>query len=455
MQHSLSQQLHQQQILAPQMRQGLEMLASPALELSAQIQQVLESNPTLEYQEEHESLEDAHQQEEELMDDDYLRDEAILFHRGIDAQHEEKNDFLYRNLVAPESLQEYLNKQLALSFVSQALKEATFYLIGSLNAKGFLSKPLQELAVESGLPFHRLKEAQALLESFEPEGVGAEDLRGALLAQLRLQGQESSLAYRLVADHLQALAKNDDEGLARLLKVSPLSIRDARKRIEQLNGRLAIAFEPSYNPSIVPEVVFFYGEKGEWEVHLVDKLIPQLGISQSYKALFMQSRDEATRRYLREALAQSKDVIEALAFRKVTLLRVCQAIGIAQKSFFFKGKKALKVLQIQDIAQTLSLHPTTVSRAVRGKYAQTPWGVIALRAFFSRGGVEGEGKAFSQEAVFHHIAQCIEEEDPRKPLSDKQLVEALKAQGIVLARRTVAKYRDHLGILPVSLRRRR
>ena len=453
----------QQQTLSPQMRQSLQILQANSLELSQLLNQVAELNPTIEIETENTPLDDnlppeAEHDIENLSEfDDTWREDQILMHgnRQHTSDDEERREHLYNSIVAPITLQQHLLEQLNQAAVSPEKHAAAEYLIGSINDRGFLDSPLETLASLSEFSLKELRSAQSLLQGFDPPGVAVEDLRESLLLQLTLQGKGGSLESRIIEHHLDDLARRKISDIARKLGVSTEAVMEAAENIAQLNPDPGSAFDATSNPHITPDLEILRDDDGNFYAHLTGDHLPKINISNHYKDLLAKlNSDPKARKYLRENIHEARQIINAVSQRQETLLKIGSEIIKQQPDFLLHGRSKLRPMTMQDIAETIGVHPATISRAVAGKYIRTPHGIMELRSFFTSGYTSKEGQEISNSGIRETIQQLIANEPPNKPLSDSAIEKQLKEKGIKVARRTIAKYRDQLGILPSHLRKR-
>lgn len=445
------------------MRKSLEILQASTLELSQLVRVALETNPVLEDVTESTSLEELGPDPEEADSLDYLnetdddwRDRSILEGRSSPwtTEDEERRQRLYDSIVAPETLQQHLSYQLDLSMVEPGVREAGKAIIANLDERGFLDLPAKELGVRMNLKPADLKAALTLVQSFDPPGVGAENIPQSLLIQLERAGEENTIEYKIVRDHLEDLARKRYPQVARALGTTIERITEAASRIGRLTPNPGGDFDPTGNPYILPDVVIERGEDGEWMASLTNEHLPNLRINDFYKDMIGRSKtDTKTRQFLRDQIRDGRSLIRSISLRQETILAISYKLIEHQGAFLSKGVRHLRPLTMNDIADQLSLHATTVSRAVAGKYILTPHGLMEMRAFFATGYQTADGAEVSNAGVRQAIQQIISQENPAKPLSDDALAKQLKAQGIEVARRTVAKYREQLNILPSHLRK--
>lgn len=468
---SQTQQQRLQMVLAPQLRQSLNLLQVPMLELRSLIREEMERNPVLEEKplpstpvstEEPSGSSDAEmdaalKEEFEILSrlDEEWRE---YFHQDRAAHvytsdDEERRRHFFDSLTLPESLQEHLRNQLAVSDLSPEDRRLAEMLIGSINDDGYLVTPLEELAQTTGSRVEDLERILQAIQEFDPIGVGARDLRECLRIQLRRLGKENSLAERIVDAHLEDLAAHRYEQIARATGASLEAVREAARLIATLEPKPGRQFAPEATHYVLPEI--FVHKVGDEYVVTVDREhLPRLYISPAYRKL-MEREDtpEEVRRYIREKVRAGLFLIRSLHQRQQTIHRIASEIVKIQKDFFDHGISHLKPLTMAAVARTLGLHETTVSRAIANKYMQTPRGLFEMKYFFTPGYKTRDGQEVSNKTIKDLIAQLIAQEDPDHPLSDHDIVERLKEKGFEVARRTVAKYRQELHILPSHLRR--
>lgn len=459
-----TQSLHQQQTIAPQMQQSLQMLQAPTLELRHLVQQELVANPTLEEESTDVSLEEASSPDEE---DDFEKEFAELSRldeewREYMAQSrmaapkrddaDEKHQFMMDSIVEPITLQEHLLNQLSVSDVEADLRETAAMLIGNIDENGFLQVDLEELSFDMGIPFDDLEEAKLLVQTFDPVGVGAVDLRDCLLIQLERLGKHHSLEYRIVDHYLDELARKRYPQIAKKLSVSSEQITHAAGSIARLDPKPGSRFGGDSNTYVTPDVSV---EKigGEWVVAMNNEQIPRLRISNSYKDLMASGNGREAKAYIRDKIRAGKFLIKSIHQRQQTIRSIAAEIVKRQADFFEIGPSKLKPMNMAQVADEVGVHETTVSRAVSGKYLSTPHGVFEMKYFFTTGYQTEDGETMSNTSVKKTIADLVDSEDPKKPLSDQRIVEELEKSGIKIARRTVAKYREELNILPSHMRR--
>ena len=490
----LSQRLTQSLVLAPQLQQSLALLQAPTLELKALVEQELQQNPVLEEA----AATEVEQQEKEERDpeqaqaadpaeppadlafdpaseknsnepvDDFQAEFERLVQLDqewrdhfaqtnipsrVSAEDEEKRQFMFDSLVAGTSLQEMLLEQVRESSLPQDQWQTAEMLIGNIDEYGYLKATLEELSASTGLPVDKILEVLKVIQTFDPPGVGARDLRECLMLQLERAGQQESLEYRVVRDFMEALGKRRIPEIARGTGTEVDEVQDALENIARLEPRPGRAYLPDNDQYILPEV-FVQRSGDDFVVSTNNEHIPHLRISNTYKDLMAQGENSAeVRNYIREKIRAGKFLIKSLHQRQQTILNIAREIVQRQRDFMDKGVAYLKPLTMVQVAQVVGVHETTVSRAVSGKYMQTPQGIFEMKYFFTAGIQTASGDGMSNTSVKDMIAEIFKGEDPAKPLSDQEVVRMLQDKGIVIARRTVAKYRTELNILPSNLRK--
>jgi RNA polymerase sigma-54 factor len=490
---SYSQGLHQRQtqtlVLAPQLRQSLKILQVAALDLRSVIQEELQSNPTLEEMPmEGESLEtsnadagdkdpaadegegaapidgatDAAGKREEMdfskefeilskFDDDWRDGQAGS--RTYTAEDAERRQHFFDSLVSEQSLQEHLMRQAELAEISPAVVDAIRHLVSSLDDRGFLTQTPADVALQTGIPLEIVQQGVATLKTFDPAGIGAESLPECLLAQLAAQGRGESLPARVVRDHFELLTRRRIPEIARKLGAPADDVQAAIEEIGRLDPAPGRRFAEDSNRVVVPDVTV-EKDGGEWKIILNNDYIPRLRISNTYREMIAKGTlAKPERDYLRERIRSGKFLIDSIEQRQRTIERITREILIAQDQFFENGVAQLKPLTMTRIADIVGVHETTVSRAIANKYIKTPHGVFEFKYFFTPGYQAESGASVSNTSVKEMIADLVANEDKAGPLSDQDIVGQLLAKGITIARRTVAKYREELGILPSNLRR--
>ena len=455
---SLQTSLRQTTTISPQVQQSLQLLQTPALELHNLLQSELQTNPVLEEEPPPTEPTEATAPEAEEPDSPEADSDWPIAAVRPDRAKLDPKQAILESTVRPETLSEHLESQLALATALPELRAAANEVIGNLDEDGFLRVDLAEIAQAAKVSAETAAMALELVQSFHPPGVAARTLPEALLLQLHARGRDDSLEARMVREHFDLLGKRKFTDIAALLSVPVDSVLAASEAIAKLSPRPGAAFAPDRPDLVVRPEASFVRDGDRWLPHLEGDLLPSLRISDLYKDLLGDgSADEQTRTYLKERIRSARFLLQALERRQQTLQKLLEVIGRRQAAYFEEGPAALRPLTMTDAAAEVGVHETTVSRAVANKYVRTPFGVVPLRFFFATavGGEEGQGPAVANTSAKEILAEIVGRENPQKPYSDATLEELLKERGIPVARRTIAKYRSELGILPTHLRRKR
>ena len=493
MKPALELKLGQHLTITPQLQQAIRLLQLSSLELHQEIQEALETNPLLEEEEpvsqddtdEPESLTEPSIESELEATDDRMEhvgpSENDISPEDRDWQQtsdytstgtsssgtrdsDDQPDFESRNS-APESLGDHLEWQLRMTPMSVRDQEIAYTLIDSINDDGYLMTSLEDIAdtVTKDLPDTEepveVDEVEAVLhqiQNFDPLGVGARDLSECLLIQLRTLDPDTSylqLAMQLAqADSLAALAKRDAAQLRRKLKVSADDMQAAVTLIQSMNPRPGAGVNAPQAAYIIPDVIV-RKYKGIWRVELNGEVAPRLRVNQVYQGMIQQDKASKDKKYLQEQLQQAKWFIKSVNSRNDTLLKVARTIVDRQRAFFDHGPEAMKPLVLHDIAKTVEMHESTISRVTTNKYMLTPRGILELKYFFSSHVGTSDGGTCSATAIRSLIKKLVDEESTEKPISDSKIAQFLESEGINVARRTVAKYRESMNIPPSSQRK--
>jgi RNA polymerase sigma-54 factor len=388
--------------------------------------------------------------------DDDWRDRTILEGKSSPWTHEdeERRQRMYDSIVAPETLPQHLQHQLDLSMVDPEIREAAQAILGNLDDRGFHDLPVKTLGIRMGFKPQHLDAALNLVQSFDPAGIGASGIPESLLLQLERTTGKETIEYKIVRDHLEDLARKRHPQIARALGTNVERIAEAASRISHLTPNPGGEFDPTGNPYILPDVIIERDDDRNWYARLTGEHLPTLRINDFYKDMIGKNGTDAkARQFLRDQIRDGRSLIQAISLRQETILAIAHKLIEHQPLFLTKGPRHLRPLTMNDIADEISLHATTISRAVAGKYVLTPHGLMEMRAFFATGYQTSDGAEVSNAGVREAIQQLVTAEDLAKPLSDEILMQALDKQGIKVARRTVAKYREQLGILPSHLRK--
>ena len=463
-----SQNLSLQQVLAPQLQQSLLILQAPLLELRNLVQQEMETNPVLEElsteinsdeREETKTTEEEDFKEEfdqlAKLDDewrDYMSQSSS--YSGRSQEDEEKRQFFFDSIVTQETLQQHLMGQLNQTALNANDRKTAELIIGNIDDSGFLQATPEEMSMNTGIAQENFEHMLTLIQSFYPPGVGARDLGDCLLIQLKRAGKQGSLEYKIISEHMQDLGKRRFPEIARRMGISVEQVQKCANNIAQLDPRPGQVFAEAPQNYVLPDVTV---EKvdGEYQITLNGEQIPHLRISNTYKDIMSQDGNGSeVKDYIRDKIRSGKFLIKSIHQRQQTISNIAHQIVARQREFLDHGSAHLKPMTMVQIADAVGVHETTVSRAISGKYMSTPQGVFEMKYFFTPGYQTTGGESMSNTSVKEAIMDLVKEENSSSPLSDKEIVEILSERGIPIARRTVAKYRTELNILPSNMRRK-
>ncbi|HEY6011158.1 MAG TPA: RNA polymerase factor sigma-54 [Nitrospirota bacterium] len=486
MEARLELKLQQKLIMTPQLQQAIKLLQLSRLELVQSVSQELIENPVLE-EVTAESAEDAAGDEGEPLPeitaaeappestsepegaqelksdlelgpqwDEYVNEMSDGRDYGSAEADEKELPSYDQTLTRLPSLSDHLMWQLHLSTSHPAVVKGGEWIIGNLDDDGYLRATLEELAQQSGLSAPELERSLALVQSFDPTGIAARDLRECLLIQARQLDLEGTLVEKIILEHLPDLEKRRYANIARTLAVTPEEVMEASQviiqELEPKPGRPYLSSDTNY---VVPDVYVIKVED-RYVIQLNDEGLPRVRINPYYRKLLNSTEivDKVTKDYVEERLRSAQWLIKGMEQRNKTIYKVAESIVKFQGEFLDKGITQLKPMVLKDVAEDIGMHESTISRVTTNKYMHTPQGIFAMKYFFTTGFAAGSGAEISSLTVKDTIQKMIKEEDTAAPLKDQQIVNALKAQGIDIARRTVAKYREELRIPPTSVRRR-
>ncbi len=462
-------------VLAPQLRQSLKILQVPALELRNTILEELQTNPALEElpmadasgeekrNGQDDSAKEDRRKELEFGDDfkvlaqiDEVSKENYELENGNASYSREAADrrqYFFDSLTSETSLQEHLMRQAELADSNPKIIKAIEYLIGSLDNRGFLTSSLSDIALMSQLPLKTVQEAHKLLKNLDPAGIGSTDLQDCLITQLKLKGKGKSPEAALIKKHFNLLLRRRIPDIARKTGVSIEEVQKLITEISLLDPASGREFGEDTNRVVQPDVKV-EKDGDNWKISLNNEYIPRLFLSGTYKDMLAKGKlSPQERDYIREKIRSGKFLISSIEQRQQTIERITREILRMQCDFFEKGVSFLRPLTMSQVADEVGVHETTVSRAMSNKYIDTPHGVFEFKYFFTTGYTNETGKSVANTTVKGLIAKIIETENRSKPYSDQNIVNILKERDVKIARRTVAKYREELGILPTNLRR--
>ncbi len=452
------------------MIQSLKLLQVNAMQLELLVREELELNPVLELAEsEDDTIEDDvpsdQVAESSQLDDDepasaedevdweeYL-DDSLEYNRNTDT-YEAGQEFYEPSPVYQKNLDEYLEEQIADKKFDEKEILLIKYIIGCLDPDGYLRQPLEQVAEFASVNVLDAEDALSIVQTLDPPGVGARDLAECLSIQLHRAGLDDSVAMKIITEEWALFEKMKIPEIARRLGVEPRDVQAALEVIRHLNPKPGYSVSPDRPSSIIPDLIVEKVE-GEWLVMINDKYVPSLHISRTYAEMMRRgsTATKETKQYIREKFNGATWLIRAIEQRRTTMTKVMYAILDKQKVFFEQGPPNLAPLKLQDVADVIGMHISTISRVTNGKYAQTPHGVFELKYFFTEAlGQDETGADISTSKIKSRLAELVAAEDKSDPLSDQRIAETLVGEGFVCARRTVAKYREQLKILPARMR---
>jgi RNA polymerase sigma-54 factor len=471
---AISQRLHtklvQKLILTPSLQQAIKLLPMSTLELKDLLNQEMVENPMLEeiptednqvaeaQTTEEKPPEKPEPQRPDTWDD---ADYQYFFGEYLDdgyrpraPQEVKELPPIENTLSSGSSLSDHLSWQLSLQTEDSATRDIGEAIIGNLDDDGYLVASLDELAGMGPWPVEDVERVLAMVQGFDPIGVAARDLQESLLLQLRHVGLDNSPAERIVTEHLRALQNHQIPEISRKLAMPIEELKTHIEIIRHLDPKPGSRFNPAQSQYVTPDV---YVEKvdDEYVVWLNEDGLPQMRISPTYRRLLDKGADhgEETRAYVRDKFNAARWLIKSVQQRQNTIYKVARSIVNFQREFLDHGIEHLRPLVLRDVANDIGMHESTVSRVVTNKYMHTPQGVFEMKYFFHSGISSSYGESVSSVTIKQRIKKIIESEDPRKPLSDSKIVSILQREGLVLARRTIAKYREELKI-PTSNQRK-
>jgi RNA polymerase sigma-54 factor len=479
-----STQLKQELKINPRLYQAMDLLYMPLLDLQQHLKQELLNNPFLDMVEPEEEEEDegteetptAEEEERKEKDDEIDWEEILL--DGFDAggrreEHEEK-EYYEPVTVAERDLIDHLRDQITLLDLTPRQLMLAEEFLGNINDDGYLDCPLEQIlegineviraaAEERGqdadeAPVYAPQEGEEMLrvvQSLDPPGVGARDLRECLMLQLKDAGLEHSVPYRLVRDCFEELIAHRWSEISKRFGISPSDVQRAADEIAKLDPKPGLVYSSGGDNYIIPDLIV---EKidGKYHVFLNDANLPRLKLSKAYQEIARDKKkfEGESKEFISSKLNSANWMIQAIEQRRQTMLKVMNYIVDRQRDFFEKGVQHLKPLTLREVAEVINMHESTVSRVTNEKFVQTPRGVLPLKFFFSSGLSTTDGEDVSARGIKDQIQKLVQNENPKHPLTDQAIVNILKQSGVNIARRTVAKYRDQLGVLSARMRKR-
>ena len=474
MKQGLQLRLSQQLAMTPQLQQAIRLLQLSTLELQQELQQALESNPLLEQIDTHEEIDTRETQDSETLDTaDALEQKEMPEELPLDASWDTiytagtpsgtSGDYIDDELPVyqgetTQTLQDYLMWQVELTPFSDTDRAIATSIVDAVDETGYLTVPLEDILESIGDEEIDIDEVEAVLkriQRFDPVGVAAKDLRDCLLIQLSQFDKTTPWleeARLIISDHLDLLANHDFRTLMRVTRLKEDVLKEAVNLIQSLDPRPGQSIQTGEPEYVIPDVLV-RKHNGHWTVELNSDSIPRLQINQHYASMCNNARNDGDSQFIRSNLQDAQWLIKSLESRNDTLLRVSRCIVEQQQAFFEQGEEYMKPMVLADIAQAVEMHESTISRVTTQKYLHSPRGIFELKYFFSSHvNTEGGGEA-SSTAIRALVKKLIAAENPAKPLSDSKLTSLLSEQGFMVARRTVAKYRESLSIPPSNQRK--
>jgi len=458
--------LAQQQTLSPQMQQSLQLLQTPVAELRQLVASEMASNPVLEEMGPSSTTADP-QEISDVQDEANRRDLRISSLQeewreympqsgsgssgSFSSEDEERRRFLFDSQTSRQTLREAVISQAAgYPESEQIIVEA---IAGNLDHDGYLRISPDDLASSIPVLPNQLEKVLEKVRQFEPAGVAAHDLADCLCLQLARRGEGNGLAARILKHHLDQLARHRFDEIAKAIRVPLDDVAAAARLIATLEPKPGRPFAETDEQGVIPDLMVL-PEGDHFVVRLNEEELPRLRISGEYKEMLAtRGENEELLLYLRDKIRGARVFLRSLQQRQQTLLAIGNQIVERQEEFFRRGKEALRPLIMAQIADAVGLHVTTVSRAVSGKFMETPQGLLEMKYFFTPGFQNSDGTSVSNQVVKEAIRELIDHELPKSPLSDQDIVSSLSQRGLKVARRTIAKYREQLGILPSHLRK--
>lgn len=451
----------QKLVMTPELKQAIQILQYNTQELNQFIEEQLLTNPVLdisptvenEVSQKAEKLEKA--EKEEIDWKDYFKEYDDISYRQSSLR-EQKEDASFEQFVSADTtLTDHLLFQLQFTILKNRHKNIARFIIESLDRNGYLTMGVEEIAAYFKLSQQTVENILSIVQTFDPPGIAARDLKECLLIQLKQKGIQDPKIIAIVTNHLDDLAENRLANISKDLNISPKEVQEIADFIKTLEPKPGRVFSSGEEIKYITPDVSVEKIDGEYVVIVNDSTAPRLSISAYYKRLLMhEDKDSNTSRFLTDKLNSAMWLIKSIEQRRQTIYKVVKAIVEYQLEFFENGKRSLKPLTLKQIAEDVGVHESTVSRAVNGKYMQTPRGTFEIKFFFTSGVSNQEGEGIASESIKSMIKEMIEQENHQKPLSDQAIAEELQEKGINISRRTVAKYRDEMNILSSSKRKR-
>lgn len=445
----------QKLIMTPELRQAIKILQLSSLELSNYVNQMIQENPLIEINEENYVPKERQEKKENEIDwDYYLRENQD--HREPRQYKETKSEVPIENFMTRGvSLHEHLYSQLGFLVLSKSETIIGRYLVGNINSSGYLSVTLEQAEQDLKVPASQIEKVLRIIQNFDPPGIGACNLSECLLLQLKQKGINDPLLQALIREHLELIASGKLNRVAQILNIPVAKAQEMADLIKSLNPKPGASYGGDDIRYIVPDVIVERIDN-DYIIFINDNHIPRLTINKTYSSILKKtgSTDDSTRTFVENKLNQALWLIRSIEQRRMTIYQVADTLVKIQRPFLDQGIKYLRPLTLKQIADKINVHESTVSRATANKYIQTPHGIYEFKFFFSSGLNTDSGDSTSSESIRRLIQEIIKEENPVKPYSDQKITNILQERGINIARRTVSKYREELGIPNTGFRKR-
>ena len=459
--HDIFLEQQQKLLMTPELRQAIAILQMSTLELGEHIQKEMEENPFLDEKEPEEVPEQEEREAEAEAEANNALEQWMEYHSDRDygymPQEREEEKSFENYVTSRPSLVEHLEFQLRMLSRDDQDLPIGEYLIGSIDDNGYLTVELAEVAARLEVPEARVEKVLKMIHSFHPHGVGARDLSECLMIQLCHYGKNDPIITEIVQNYLEDIGRGRLNRIAQALNISVQEVQEICDLIRTLDPKPGLQYSNSEQVKYIKPDIFVEKIDGEYVVIVNDFQFPRLTINRTYEKILRQPEafSQEARQYLEEKMGSAMWLIKSIEQRRMTLYKVARCIVDIQKDFLDNGIAFLKPLTLREVADIVEVHESTVSRATTNKYMETPQGLYELKYFFSTGvQCRRGGERISARSIKKQIEEMVAQEDPTQPLSDEQIAQNLQEQGISISRRTIAKYRNELGIASTIIRRR-
>ncbi len=460
--HNLNLKQQHQLIMSPFLKYIVEIFQLPVLDLQQRISEELQENPMLELDEARNENEESLNEEfdESIMEKaesllDYFGDSSDIGYVSYNSD-DKKREFIEGTLTKPATLQEYLLWQLRLTTLDKDKFKIGESIISNIDDRGYLISSVEDIAKGNKVDVAEVEEVLKVIQTFEPYGVGARDLQETLLIQLKYYPEKNEWAERVIKNYFDLLSRGRKEEIRKHLGVSREAVENVLEFIKHLDPSPGHQYDSKKVEYVIPDVLIKKVDESDFIIVINDEWIPRVRVNKKYRELLKNNKvSNKTKKYLKNKFNYALWFIKSIEQRNTVLYKVSESIVKHQKNFFLKGPEYIVPLTLKDIAEDIEMHPSTVSRVTMDKYMQTPFGIYQMKHFFSTGIRSDLDEEVSSRRVMERIKDIVENENPGKPYSDEQIVKILEKEKIHIARRTVAKYRKILKILPSNLRMRK